>query len=547
MIELLLTLVAFAMVMAYPSGAEPLTILRDGRETILVFGAGVPLPVLWTLLTVFVVLAWAAVYIGRAGMPGDPAAERALARRRFVARGVALAAMALIVFGFHFPLTVRTPFVVATVMLSLLPYFVISGVIAVLVAVREGILAPEEPVSARLSYGFQSFLAFSLAPMLGLLILFEVFTQFEGLGQLAYVYPFLLWLSFILLILSAAFLSPYLVRLMFAASPVEGGPLRDRLEALCRRAEFRAADLLVIPTARVRVANAMIVGLASRARYVFFTDYLLENLRPEQVECVLAHEIAHARKRHLPAFFNFSVSSLVLMTLILEAVALTFDGGALVMLALLPLLAMGWIGSFSFISRRFESEADLWGAEITGNMQTFIETLARVTELNRIPPDAQSFRHPSPSERIQSLLTSRRIPMHSQFVHLTGETIRKVCFYWIILTLAALLPMIVRQVKFADYREEVYQAMVRVDQGEELVTRMQFAAAEPVLTSAIARLEEAGIERLHLARAHLFLARARAELGKHAEAQRSVEIAAALGLCDPRERLLLNRLRAELR
>ncbi|HLG42570.1 MAG TPA: M48 family metallopeptidase [Planctomycetota bacterium] len=547
MIEPLLTLVALAMVLAYPSGAEPLVLLRNGRDSVLVFGVGVPLPVLWTLLAVFVYLAWAAVYLGQAGTPGDSAAGRTLSRRRILARGVALVALGLIVFVFHYPLAVRTPFVTATVILSLLPYFVMSGISAILVSVREGILAPDESVSARMGYGLQTFVAFSLAPVLGLLALFEVFTQYEVLGQLAYVYPFLLWLSFVSLLMTAAFLSPYLLRLMFAASPLEPGPLRDRLEALCARAEFRAADLLVIPSARVRVANAMIVGLAPRARFVFFTDYLLENLRPEQVECVLAHEIAHARKRHLPAFFNFGVASLILMTLILEAVEMAFAGGALAMLALLPLLSLGWLSTFSFISRRFESEADLWGAELTGNLQAFIETLVRVTELNRIPPDEKSFRHPSPAERIQSLLTSRRLPMHSQFVHLTGETIRKICFYWLLLTLAALLPVFARQVKYAEYREEVYQAMVRVDQGEELVKRMQFAAAEPVLASAVERLEEAEIERLHLARAHLYLARARAELGKHAEAQRSAEFAAGLGLCDPRERMLLNRLLSELR
>jgi Zn-dependent protease with chaperone function len=542
MVEPLFALAALVVLLAYPSGVEPLWFLRGGRDTTLVLGASIPSSILWTALLVALYGIWCAAHFARVS---GAAEGGGLARRRFVARIVAVAAYAASVYILHFPSAVQIQAsVTASVLLGLAPYFAMAGLSGLLGSLREGILEPGEPVRAKLEFGLQSFVGFSLAPLLGILLLLEVFSQYEPLGQLAYVYPFVVWGSFLLLVLAVIMISPYLLRVLFAAAPLEPGPLRDRLEAFCRRAGFVAGELLVIPSSRIRFANAFIVGLLPRMRFVFFTDYLIDGLKPEHVECVLAHEIAHAKRSHLPALFFFGVGSLILANFVIETVSFTFSGDSPWLFALLPVLLYAWVGSFSFISRRFESEADLWGAEMHGDPSAFVETLKRIAELNRVPPERGSLRHFSIADRIQMILSARMVPMYSEYIYAIARTIRKVCFYGFVMMVAMLLPIFVRQVKWDHVRLEIYQAMIRVDEGRAMVERLQFAAAEPVLISAIETLDDAGVERETLARARLYLARAQAELGRHREARRQLDKAQALGLRTPHDRLLLLKLAA---
>lgn len=76
------------------------------------------------------------------------------------------------------------------------------------------------------------------------------------------------------------------------------GPLRERLESLCNRASFRCTDLKVW-TVLNHMLTAAILGVIPRFRYVLFTKRLLDELPPEHIEAILAHEIGHHYRRHL--------------------------------------------------------------------------------------------------------------------------------------------------------------------------------------------------------------------------------------------------------
>src|SRR5207245_2516160 len=74
-----------------------------------------------------------------------------------------------------------------------------------------------------------------------------------------------------------------------------------------------------------------------------------------------------------------------------------------------------WAGLFGWVSRRFESEADLAAARLApaadpppyGAARKMAEALARVAELNRVPPWAWSWRHFSIERRIDILLDAQ--------------------------------------------------------------------------------------------------------------------------------------------
>lgn len=157
---------------------------------------------------------------------------------------------------------------------------------------------------------------------------------------------------------------PLFIKPLLGLNTMPAGPIRDRLTAAAARLRFRCRDWLLWPT-RGLVANAMIVGVLPRARFVIFTDRLLESLDPSELDAVVGHEIGHARHGHIPYYFAFfGLSSLVggsLLTLF-ESSAGWPDGVAEFGL----LFAVAGLGVyiffvFGFLSRLCERQADLVG------------------------------------------------------------------------------------------------------------------------------------------------------------------------------------------
>ena len=171
------------------------------------------------------------------------------------------------------------------------------------------------------------------------------------------------------------FLSPALVRLAWPLQPLPPGPLRDRLERLSRRLRFRCTDILVWDTGGT-VANAGVTGALPWFRYVLLTDLMIEQLSPGQVEAVFGHEVGHVAHRHLPFFAAFFLASAGVLMLAAEALGRFVDlDGAVDRLVGEPAAEVLWAGVviiglgayaflvFGFLSRRFERQADLFGAK----------------------------------------------------------------------------------------------------------------------------------------------------------------------------------------
>jgi len=146
------------------------------------------------------------------------------------------------------------------------------------------------------------------------------------------------------------------------------------------------------------VANAAIVGLRERGKTVLFTDHLLSLLNMRELGAVYAHEIGHAKCRHVGAFIawmcGMAFSGDVLFREVLEGEALWLQGGAGGALLLI------WFAGFGWLSRRFELEADLFSVEVQGDLPALISALERVGVRGR---DATSWRHFSTARRVAFL------------------------------------------------------------------------------------------------------------------------------------------------
>ncbi|MCI0702412.1 MAG: M48 family metallopeptidase [Planctomycetia bacterium] len=163
---------------------------------------------------------------------------------------------------------------------------------------------------------------------------------------------------------------PLVMKPLLGLQSMPAGPVRDRLEALAKRLNFRCTDFLLWPT-HGAVANAMIVGLLPRVRFVVFTDRILEELPPEEVDAVFGHEVGHAKHGHIWLYAGFLTLSLSVLAALLLLVGQQLDAAMPVpteyatWLGLVPVTLLGayMFVVFGLLSRRCERQADVFGCK----------------------------------------------------------------------------------------------------------------------------------------------------------------------------------------
>ncbi len=238
-------------------------------------------------------------------------------------------------------------------------------------------------------------------------------------------------------------ISPAFVRLTWPTRRLEDGELRDRLERLARRLNFRCTDLRVWDTGGV-VVNAGVTGAVPWFRYVLITDAMIELLDEQEIEAVFGHEAGHVAHRHLPFFAVFFLGSAALMAVvdsISQRVGLDvfvermFADPTIASVVHASIIFSIWglyfFLVFGHLSRRFERQADVFGARAVScgrpdcpphldlnapgsditplpslcpmGLRIFADALANVAVLNGMLPRAGSWRHGSIARRIAFL------------------------------------------------------------------------------------------------------------------------------------------------
>ena len=209
-------------------------------------------------------------------------------------------------------------------------------------------------------------------------------------------------------------------------SPLPQGALRDRLLALADRTEFRAKDIQVMDgSKRSRHSNAFFTGLGRLRKIVLF-DTLVEQLEAVELEGVLAHEIGHYKKRHIPKMILWSMASLFAGFWLISVLgrqewfyrAFGFAPGgmapAFLLFALLAGLVTFWFSPVAaWWSRKHEFEADAYAAGALNQIEPLLNALRKLNEknLSNLTPhpwySAIYYSHPTLLEREQALRASR--------------------------------------------------------------------------------------------------------------------------------------------
>ena len=155
---------------------------------------------------------------------------------------------------------------------------------------------------------------------------------------------------------------PEILTRVLPTEPLPSSPLRDRMEAMCRANRLKFRGILLWHTNH-RIANALVMGIVPRFRYVLLSDLLLDEMSDEQIEAVFAHELGHAVHRHLIWYLVFmKIFAVMLMTVDLAQRNVTLPHWLPVDLIATMIGFGAFLVAFGFISRRFERQADVFAA-----------------------------------------------------------------------------------------------------------------------------------------------------------------------------------------
>jgi Zn-dependent protease with chaperone function len=287
-----------------------------------------------------------------------------------------------------------TPFI-AMLVLALVPLYRIDRML------RGGTWSMREYIEFHLRHE----LLFILAPVIVMVTVSDVLGLLSGGEWLRRTG--LDWLVSVAAMAVLYLFSPFLLRFIWKTRPMEEGPVRRSLDGLCTRAKLRTRDFLVWETMGGHVVNACVAGVIGPVRYILVTDALMESLPPDEMAGVFGHEIGHAKLHHIAYYLLLTLVFFGSMVMIIGSMSALGAASEWAMasvvslqgLALTTLVVLYWGAVFGFVSRRMEMEADVYAVRLTGNTQSFVDALERISFFSGRSRSAGSWRHFSIARR----------------------------------------------------------------------------------------------------------------------------------------------------
>lgn len=234
-------------------------------------------------------------------------------------------------------------------------------------------------------------------------------------------------------VLAVFIVVPAMLVIVLSTRPLPDGELRDKLQTVLERARVTVRRILLWRTHGM-ISNAAVMGVWGRLRYVLLSDGLIETLTDEQIEGVFGHELGHVIHRHIIYYLLFVFGAMLWVAAGLSAVdragwlgghdAITEQVAAAAFGVGAVLFALGAL-VFCWVSRRFEWQADLAGAQMItiggagesrlmpvdkrppgtpNDMQSppspaaaeiYAGTLYRIATINSLPARQRAWRHGS--------------------------------------------------------------------------------------------------------------------------------------------------------
>ncbi|MCB1087853.1 MAG: M48 family metallopeptidase, partial [Verrucomicrobiae bacterium] len=205
-------------------------------------------------------------------------------------------------------------------------------------------------------------------------------------------------------------------------TPLEEGELRSAIAELANRCRFGLRDVLVMDgSKRSTKSNAFFTGFGKNKRIALF-DTLIARHTTAELVAVLAHEIGHYQRRHIFKGMALGIAStgvlFFLLGLVMENRGLFAAFGVAETSVYLSLVFFGFLVQplnhllsvlGNIWSRRWEYEADAYAAEATGDSESMVTALKKLSKdnLSNLTPHPfhvfLNYSHPPVLKRIEAL------------------------------------------------------------------------------------------------------------------------------------------------
>jgi len=221
-----------------------------------------------------------------------------------------------------------------------------------------------------------------------------------------------------LLALAIYLAQPLMVRAQAKVEPLEDDELNERFARLFEKAGFPYGGVGIIKAGeKTSKGNAMLSPKGGKVEVLIF-DTLLEEVDPEAIEFVVAHELGHRAHKDWPAILALFGLLFVVGIALGHAVLVWAAGccgltgpGDVATLPLLELVLNTWLLVAQVITNSFmrsrEYAADRYALEMTGNLPAFeraFVVLAKQNLSDPEPPEWVEFwlhNHPSIARRLE--------------------------------------------------------------------------------------------------------------------------------------------------
>jgi Zn-dependent protease with chaperone function len=156
------------------------------------------------------------------------------------------------------------------------------------------------------------------------------------------------------------------------------GDLRDRIFALAKPTGVNLSQVYVLPQGRNRMVNAF----ALQDDRVIFSQSLLEQLTRDEVDAVVAHELAHLQYKHHQSLQTAWIGAAVITGLVTSTVAVWIPSLPWILVTIGVAVIV-----YHVTSRRNEHQADIQAVLLTGKPRAMITALAKLAQFNQLPLD----------------------------------------------------------------------------------------------------------------------------------------------------------------
>ncbi len=259
-----------------------------------------------------------------------------------------------------------------------------------------------------------------LTILLGAPLLAGVIGIFEYLGAIAWLYA---WAVVVIFTLFVQFIAPtWIMPLFNKFTPLEDGELKQAILDYAGKVSFPLRGIYKIDgSRRSSKSNAFFTGFGRNKRIALF-DTLIENHSVPELVAVLAHEVGHYKKKHIPKNMVISILHtgvmLFLLSLFIRVPGLheaffmehiSVYAGLVFFGLLYSPIEMVLSVIMQVMSRKHEFEADRFAADTTGDPESMVSVLKKLSadNLSNLTPHPfhvfLHYSHPPVLQRIRAI------------------------------------------------------------------------------------------------------------------------------------------------